>query len=145
MMDVVLVGGGDQLAVLYLEAERVATFAVQVLHMDGSVTLGLRGELDVAGLRVLEEALQPLSSRYDASQVVLDCTALRFMDAGGLRALIGFARRYGDTHERVTLRGVRMAVRRLLDLTGTDALFNIEDLEDAVRHGEPHDSEEADV
>jgi anti-sigma B factor antagonist len=122
----------------------VQKFAVEVLHMDGSVLLVLSGELDIDGVPALTEALRPTIARYDPGQVTLDCTRLTFMDASGLGALVKYLRHRDEADdERPTLRGVGQAVMRLLRVTGTNVLFDIEELAAAVRHGEPFDIDDA--
>ena len=53
---------------------------------DGATCLRLAGELDVASIAVLERLLAPAISAGD--DVVLDCSRLTFIDAGGLAALL---------------------------------------------------------
>lgn len=120
-------------------------FMVEVLHMDGSVTLALRGELDLAAVPTLHVGLRPLVARYDASQVVLDCAQLTFMDAAGLGELVSFRRAQGDRHGKPTLRNVNSAVMKILRITQTSKLFDFDGLADAIRHGEPFDMEDQDA
>lgn len=115
-------------------------FAVEVLHLDGSATLALRGELDVAGVDELADALGQIASQYDPGQVTLDCRALTFMDAAGLGALIRHLRRSGSG-ERPKLVGVNQAVLTILRVTDAISLFDVVPLADAIRHGEPFDIE----
>jgi anti-sigma B factor antagonist len=122
----------------------VQEFAVEVLHMDGSVVLALHGELDIGGVPALTEALRPIIARYDPGQVTVDCTRLTFMDASGLGALLKYLRHRDEADdEKPTLRGVGRALMRLLRVTGTNVLFDIEELTAAVRHGEPFDIDDA--
>ena len=50
--------------------------------------VALTGELDVAGAELLENELQRLAADHDPSAIVLDLSALRFMDSTGLRTLV---------------------------------------------------------
>lgn len=119
------------------------SFAVEVLHSNGSATLALRGELDVAGVPTLTEALQEIVARYEPGQVTLDCRGLTFMDASGLGALITHLRRT-PSGERPKLVGVNRGVMTILRITDAIALFDVEPLADAIRHGEPFDFEDDD-
>jgi len=122
----------------------VQSFAVEVLHLDGSVVLTLEGELDINGVPTLTDVLRSIIARYDPGQVTLDCTRLTFMDAAGLGALVKYLHHRDDVDDdKPTLRGVGRAVMRLLRVTGTNALFDVEELAAVVRHGEPFDIEDA--
>jgi anti-anti-sigma factor len=98
---------------------------IVVLHQDGSVVAALRGELDLAGHDLVETELRPLSSRYDASQVTLDCRDLTFVDSAGVLELVRLTRTFGDG-DQITLRNVDDRVKRVLDLTGATMLFTFE-------------------
>jgi anti-anti-sigma factor len=116
----------------------VQTFGVDVLHLDGTVTVALRGELDVAGVPELLAALAPLAKRYRPEQVTIDCSALTFMDAAGLAAIIRSLQQRADAG-KASLRGVNRVVLTILRVTGAWSLFDVDALGDAVRHGEPFD------
>ena len=53
--------------------------SIQVLHTDGTATVKLAGELDVAVASQLRDALRPLDGH-----VTVDASELTFMDAAGL-------------------------------------------------------------
>lgn len=57
-----------------------------VSSVDGSTCLRLTGELDVAAISALERRLQPVVA--EGRDVVLDCSQLTFIDAGGIAALL---------------------------------------------------------
>jgi anti-sigma B factor antagonist len=99
-------------------------FALDVRHRDGYVHVHLVGELDVAGIPILE-ALRSLSSRYDADQVVLDCSRMTFVDVAGLGGLLNVVRRFGPTGQPI-LRNPSPTLRKVLTLTGTTEAFRLE-------------------
>jgi anti-anti-sigma factor len=80
----------------------------------------LSGELDVTGAALLRDALAGLAG----SRVVVDLSALRFVDAAGMSVLALAARRHP---ERLTVRGAHGLVRRAIDAGGLAHL-----LEDAA-------------
>jgi anti-anti-sigma factor len=104
----------------------VRTFAFEILHMDGTIVLALRGELDVAERCQLERMLSPVVASYRPAQVTLDLSGLTFLDAGGLATLVRHLGTHGGGAEQATLRGVQPIVMRLLDVSGCTELFNIE-------------------
>ena len=84
-----------------------------------SYLLEMAGELDRSTVGMLESHLgdADLTGR---SQILMDLGKLAFMDSAGLRALLRVAEREG-TRGRVRLVAPSRAVRRVLELTGTEA------------------------
>lgn len=113
------------------------------VEIDGSDTvLVLSGELDVSSRRAFWAGIE---RGLDAGgDVVVDVASLRFVDASGLRAFLEAQRLLG---ERFALRCPSAAVRRLLEVTGTDRHVRLRPVEskveyvrrlwDAYQHGGP--------
>ena len=77
-------------------------------------------------------------------QLLLDVARLDFCDSVGLSALIGLQRRARRSGGGVVLHGVHGCLRRVLSVTGTDALFTLVDAREPTgaahggeRTGEP--------
>jgi anti-sigma B factor antagonist len=79
--------------------------------------IALDGELDLDGAeRVDRELLR--AERGDARRIVLDLSALRFIDSTGIRLILAAdARSRSDGDRLVLIRGPR-AVQRVFELTG---------------------------
>jgi stage II sporulation protein AA (anti-sigma F factor antagonist) len=79
--------------------------------------IALEGELDLDGAeRVNRELLRAEGS--DARRIVLDLSALRFIDSTGIRLILtADARSRADGNRLVLIRGPR-AVHRVFELTG---------------------------
>lgn len=78
------------------------------------------GDVDLAGGPVLEQAIL----RQEASgPVVIDLSAVDFIDSSGLRSLLWASRRAKDRGADVELRSPSPGVQRLLSLTGTAEQF----------------------
>jgi anti-sigma B factor antagonist len=96
-------------------------FAVDV--SPGPATLiVLRGELDIAGVPAFEAALRDVhfpSLRH----VVLDLEQLVFIDATGLRAVLGLHAACLKVSATLTIRPGPRRVQRVFELTGTDRLL----------------------
>src|SRR4051794_28125305 len=93
-----------------------AGFDVDEHHAGGVRTVRPTGELDIATASRLERAL--LDGRRPGDDVVLDLSALEFIDSTGLRVIVHAveaARRHGWT---LTLRHGPPAVRRVFELAG---------------------------
>jgi anti-anti-sigma factor len=89
---------------------------------DGVVRLTLVGELDLASVQALEGRLDEL--RRGGYHVRLDLAQLEFMDSTGLGQLVcGInASRQNGWHLEIG-RELTEPVRRVIELTGTEALF----------------------
>jgi anti-anti-sigma factor len=90
----------------------------------------LHGELDVDTLAVLDEL--PVQSG-PGRRVVLDLQALTFVDSSGMRGLLELRRRIIDPGGHLVLRRPRPNVRRVLEVSGLDEVFTVE--EDASAAG----------
>ncbi len=92
---------------------------VTPLDEPGGIRLVVRGTIDIATTPTLERALRG-AERRSPRAVLLDLRALEFIDAAGLRTVIGAARRAARSGIRVALVDPAPHVRRLLVLTGVD-------------------------
>lgn len=94
-------------------------FAVEVVGHE----LHLHGELDLATVPILETALRrTLLTRRE--MIIVDCSALTFIDASGLSSLIGARRTAERSGAQLVLRAPSPALARLLRLTGMTSLFS---------------------
>ncbi len=101
-------------------------FSVNVVHEDGSLLLALAGELDIATVPVLREAVGELLSPH-LRTVTLDLATLEFVDVVGLRALV-------DVQEIATALDADFQVRPVSDFTlRIIRLAGFVELEAAVR------------
>jgi anti-anti-sigma factor len=89
-------------------------FRVALQSTDGAQVVVVTGELDVATVPELERVLAALSGR-----VVIECSALTFMDAGAMGALVRASNRLDD----LTLINVDPFIRKLLELVQLHTLL----------------------
>ena len=91
------------------------------LDQDGeSLTVRASGELDIATTEALQKALRHAFDG-DAAAIILDVAEVTFIDSMGLHALL-WAAEHQDGH-RLDIRCGSGAVRRMIDLTRTDAML----------------------
>jgi anti-anti-sigma factor len=104
-------------------------------HMVGLWTvLELTGELDIAGLPALHRRLDEVCAARTPPRLVIDMTAVTFMDSCGLGGLVHCWKRVGGLRGRFVLVGLRPRVARVLDITGMRRAFEIYDsLEEFTR------------
>jgi anti-anti-sigma factor len=97
-------------------------FQCEIVYADGSWSLTLSGELDIATASEIAPALAVV--RSVEGEVTLDLRGLEFMDASGLNLILGLhadARRYGFEFRVLTDGG---SVQRVLAISGVSAVVN---------------------
>ncbi|SEF62011.1 anti-anti-sigma factor [Thermomonospora echinospora] len=96
--------------------------------------LELAGELDVAGLPALHRRVDEICAVCAPPRLVIDMTAVTFMDSCGLSGLVRCWQRVGGLQGRFVLVGLRPRVVRVLDITGMRRAFETYDsLEEFTR------------
>jgi anti-anti-sigma factor len=85
--------------------------------VDGEVKVSLRGELDLASARQIEERFAAIDEQQP-SRVVVDLAGLSFIDSSGLRVLLlADARAHERGYALVLLPG-QESVQRVFEMTG---------------------------
>jgi anti-sigma B factor antagonist len=84
-----------------------------VVNDDGSATVRLQGEVDLANVAALRREVEDLLQN-DPSRLVFDLAELSFVDSSGLALLVEAAER---AHE-VEVRNPSALVRRIIEGTG---------------------------
>jgi anti-sigma B factor antagonist len=93
---------------------------------DGDVrVVALSGELDVATAPMLSERLDALIGSTPDAHVLVELSALAFMDSMGLQVLLGALRRLGREGRRLALVCPPGPILRLLVVTNLDAAFDV--------------------
>ena len=82
------------------------------------------GEIDLATVPIFDLALELLAGC--AGDVVIDLSAVTFIDIGGARALAQATRRVHDAGRRLWMRDPSLEVRRMIDLLGWAVLYDWE-------------------
>ena len=93
------------------------------VSVEGDGTIRLSGELDLAAVRELESAL---ASHPPDAHMVIDMSAVSFMDSSGLRCLLAASEQASSHATHVVLRDAGPEVTRLLEITGTTEWFALE-------------------
>jgi stage II sporulation protein AA (anti-sigma F factor antagonist) len=103
---------------------------IDTRRLDDVLVVEATGELD---LSTVPELIEKLRDTGDVKGVVVDFMMLTFMDSSGLHAMLAARRRLGSRGQGVAVACPPGAVRRILELTGTEALLEVrDDLEDAL-------------
>jgi anti-anti-sigma factor len=105
----------------------MSILSLETFHGEGSVRIALEGELDYSSALILDDELR----RAESSQhnvLVLDLSALRFMDSTGLGIIASAYRRMRRGGRRLIVASPTRAVKRIFQLTGMlDRLEVVED------------------
>ena len=91
---------------------------------DGCRTLALSGEIDIATAPGLRRELETLIAEAH-SPAVVDLSAVTFIDASGLSALVAAKRSVAHTDVDIVLLDPSATCLRILEVTGLDGAFEI--------------------
>lgn len=83
----------------------------------GTVTLSLTGELDIATSHLLEEAAERLGDQ-EAAEVLLDLSGVSFIDTTGLRAILACKERFQTADRDFWVLSAPPQARRTFQLCG---------------------------
>jgi anti-sigma B factor antagonist len=98
--------------------------AIDIVWASASVTLRLSGEIDMCTAELVREAALAAIDRGH-TDVHIDMSAVTFMDSTGLNMLLATSRRAEAAGGRLQLVDPTRAVRRVLEVTGVQQLFEI--------------------
>ena len=93
----------------------------------GVAVLSVEGEIDTLTAPPLERALGDLLADPTDAVLVVDMGDVTFLASRGLAVLIRAAHRAAERELRLRLVAVSRAVRRPLEITGSDQLFDLFD------------------
>jgi anti-sigma B factor antagonist len=101
-------------------------------HRRGTVTVvAVSGELDAVTSRKFDEYLA--TARHDSDRIVLDLSAVDFMDTSSLAVIVGHWKKLTARNGVLALAGARYRYTKTLWITGlADRLPRYETLEEAV-------------
>jgi len=94
--------------------------AVRSTRQEDEHVVALYGELDLAGVEVVEAEMRRVELT-DAGRIIVDLSGLEFMDSTGLRTMLQIhARSCADGDRVLFLRGGPV-VQRLFEITGVES------------------------
>jgi anti-anti-sigma factor len=107
-----------------VRADTFTLFDVETITSDQRVELRLVGELDVGTAAPLRHALRR-AHEDGVDTVVVDLSALRFIDSTGLHELVVAQKRQQAHGGEIVLHAPTAQTRRVLEIVGLDRLFTI--------------------
>jgi anti-anti-sigma factor len=103
-------------------------------QLDDGIVLEVRGEIDLATARIVEQKLLRAEEAHDL--VALDLTETSFIDSTGLHVIVAASRRLRGRGGRLVVVEGPPQVRRLFDVTGlANHLELVRDATDLERVG----------
>jgi anti-sigma B factor antagonist len=104
----------------------MTAFDINTELVDGTVVLGLAGELDISTGPELTEELERVQAEAPAT-VVIDLRRLEFLDSSGLRVLIAADDRAREAGTRLVIVKGPDVVSRVFEVTRLDERFELVD------------------
>ena len=91
------------------------------------IVLALAGEIDLYTAPRLQSELTSVLSAKKSAQIVVDMSAVEFCDSTGMNVLLAAHRVATERGGDLTLAAPRPPVRKILEVTGLQSVFTIED------------------
>jgi anti-anti-sigma factor len=104
---------------------RTPAFEISTEREGKTITVSLRGELDLATADRVAESLLAVEGEDDIALTVVDLAELTFMDAAGIRALVEAAWQAGTRRRPITFIEPQPQIRRTLGLVGLDLVASL--------------------
>jgi stage II sporulation protein AA (anti-sigma F factor antagonist) len=112
-----------------MESPKVNLSLEDVGH--GNHLLHLSGELDMYAGQVFRDRMR--GHDLDRSHLIVNLSAVPYVDSAGLGFLVALAKERAEQGRHVVLVGVQPRVARVLDLTGTNSMFDRADTLDQAK------------
>jgi anti-sigma B factor antagonist len=105
-----------------MDTSSTSPFYVHVRADGDAVSLGLVGELDLSAVESFRSCVEGAVDRSGGA-VVVDLTALTFIDSTGISALLEMRRRLDAEGRALRVENVSSPAARVFELTGLTGLF----------------------
>lgn len=120
------------------------TGTTEILRVDVNTVglwtvLSMSGELDVAGIPVLHQGVDEACAAGAPPRLVVDLSAVTFMDSCGLGGLVRAWKQVGAFDGRFVLVGLQPRVAKVFDITGMRRAFEIYESLDDLAHSRRED------
>lgn len=100
-------------------------FLAEVVTVDGSPEVRVRGELDLHTGAALWAAARPAVEQVPAGgTLVIDLSALGFIDAAGIGVLVRLGNELGVAGKRLRVNAKCPTIRRVFEVTRLEAMLN---------------------
>lgn len=108
------------------------SLSLDVKKVGAASIVFLSGDIDASSIRDFQSTVEPLCG-CERPQVILDCTALSYVNSTGLGALFTLSRMCRTNGGKLVMYGVRPKIRNVITVLGLETLLVLCDTrEDAV-------------
>jgi anti-sigma B factor antagonist len=106
---------------------------VEVRRLPGTVVLVIRGEIDSSASQPLQSAYAETLGPDMATRVVLDFTAVDYMNSTGIALIVGILAQARAEHRTVAASGLSEHYRQIFEITRlSDFIQMFADVDDAI-------------
>ncbi len=112
---------------IHMNANDGVEFGVEVAHINGETVLAVRGDVDASTSAAFRAAVETFDGQ--AGRLVIDLSAVPFMDSSGLGVIAGTIVRQERTGGSLCIRNPRRQARQILDISGLGQLLKIDETE----------------
>ena len=103
-----------------------AAYPVQLRLKENTLTAWLSGEIDHHTARKIREAVDEAACRVRPTRLILDFSAVQFMDSSGIGLIMGRCKLFSDWNGRVIVRHIPPKLERIVSLSGLQTLCDVE-------------------
>lgn len=97
-----------------------------IIEMGKTSMVSIKGEIDIYSIEKFRESIEK-EIQTQATQIILDCSELSYMDSTGMGVLIELRNRTKEMGQKIIMMNPRPNIKKLLALTGVDKIIEIVD------------------
>ena len=97
-----------------------------IIEVSKTNMVSIRGEIDIYSIEKFRDTIEE-KIKTQASEIILDCSELSYMDSTGKGVLIELRNKTKELGQKIIMMNPRPNIRKLLALTGVDKIIEIVD------------------
>ena len=97
---------------------------VKLSYTDETLYANISGEIDHHSARIIREAIDASLLAYSPEALVMDVSAISFMDSAGLGLVMGRYSKASEAGIAFTVTGVNPRIEKMFDMAGLDRIIN---------------------
>ena len=97
-----------------------------IIEVSKTNMVSIRGEIDIYSIEKFRDSIEE-KIKTQASEIILDCSELSYMDSTGMGVLIELRNKTKELGQKIIMMNPRPNIRKLLALTGVDEIIEIVD------------------
>lgn len=97
-----------------------------IIEVSKTNMISVRGEIDIYSIEKFRDSIEE-KIKTQASEIILDCSELSYMDSTGMGVLIELRNKTKELGQKIIMMNPRPNIRKLLALTGVDKIIEIVD------------------